>query len=250
MKKKVALVGASGKTGSLVVTALSNSPDFELGAALVSDRSRLLGQPVVKDSVCIYTHDLRSGIENSDAVIDFSTPTTSTIVAELASNALKPCLIATTGHTPSHIELFKACSSKIPLLLASNTSLGVAILSELIRYTSAALAGHIFDAHIVETHHKAKKDAPSGTAKHLAACISSEIGAVPISSIRAGDVVGDHITHFFFGGEKIELRHAAHSRTIFAEGAISLLSMLITKGAGLYSVSDILKTENPNSKIF
>jgi 4-hydroxy-tetrahydrodipicolinate reductase len=164
-----------------------------------------------------------------------------------------PLLIGTTCIDELCRETIANAAQTIPILLAPNTSIGVAALSELASLAQKIL-GPSFDVELSEIHHREKKDAPSGTAKALATRLSSEAqlvqafnregkresGELGISSLRGGEVYGEHTIYFFGNGERIEITHRAESRSIFARGAFALMLALIDRPVGVYQVADLL----------
>ncbi|MCW8954563.1 MAG: 4-hydroxy-tetrahydrodipicolinate reductase, partial [Sulfurimonas sp.] len=172
----------------------------------------------------------------------------------------KPLVVGTTGLSPHQLNLLKQASENMPVLYATNMSLGVALLNKLVHQASAALDG--FDIEIVEMHHKHKKDAPSGTALTLGESAAAGRGLdlnkvrvsgrdgnigertedeISVMALRGGDIVGRHTVGFYNDGEFIELNHTATSRNTFSKGAIRAASWLADKKAGLYSISDCLE---------
>jgi 4-hydroxy-tetrahydrodipicolinate reductase len=250
---RIGLVGAAGRTGRLVVETAPEFPDVELVAAVVSPQSPLLGTSVPgATSPLIYSSNLEDAAKNADVVIDFSTAVVSVAVAETCARYGKACLIATTGHSQEQRQALITASRHCPLLLASNTSMGVFFMSQLVQLASRLISND-FDVEISEFHHRAKRDAPSGTAKLLAEIVAThrslrtitnrtetrlpdEIG---IASLRGGDVPGDHTVYFLGQGERIEITHRAMDRKIFARGAIRLALNLFRFGPGFKTIEDL-----------
>jgi len=250
MTKTIAVVGASGRSGSQVVNLLSEFPDFKLGAAIVSPNSKHLGA-VCLSSVnnggkeVLYSSDLEASIARCDAVIDFSLPESSIHVARSCAACGKPLIIATTGHSQGMLDEIRALAARTTILLASNTSIGIYVLNE-IAALAHKLLGPKFDAAIFESHHRNKRDAPSGTAITLAKRlgISARDSVSKVASLRGGDVAGDHTVFFLGDGERIELSHRVKDRSVFARGALRLLSELVNKPHGFYEVSDVINTNS------
>jgi 4-hydroxy-tetrahydrodipicolinate reductase len=239
---RVLLVGAAGRMGRAIKRAAEAQSDIIITAE------------------CDLGDILDHSIPRCDVVIDFSHPdaTEQNCAACVASE--KPIVIGTTGHSRAQVAVIEDAAKSIPLLLASNFSVGVNALFWLTQ-RAAQLLGDTFDIEIVETHHRFKKDAPSGTAKRLAQILcearslqydkdvlhgregtpgersNTEIG---IHAIRAGDVVGDHTVIFAAPGERLELTHKASSRETFAVGALRAARWIIGKPARLYSMEDVL----------
>jgi 4-hydroxy-tetrahydrodipicolinate reductase len=238
---RVLLVGAKGRMGQAIAAA-ADAADTVIVAKLD------LGDDVTKE------------IGGCDVVIDFSHPSATDAVGRACLSATKPVVIGTTGHSNEDRALLEAISKSVPIVLSPNFSVGVNALFWLTREAGRML-GEDFDLEIAETHHRLKKDAPSGTAKKLAEILcqvrkldyeknvahgrqglvgerpAKEIG---VHSIRGGDVVGDHTVTFAGGGERLELTHKASSRETFAGGALRAARWVVGKPPGLYSMEDVL----------
>ena len=192
----------------------------------------------VVDGVAHFAASELHGVPPFDVAIDFSLPQGFDPILALCVERGAALVSGTTGLEPEQRDALDAATRKIPVLWAANFSLGVAILSELVERAAAALPG--WDCDIVESHHVHKKDAPSGTALALGA--SAEYGgAMPrYASLRAGDIVGEHLVQFAAPGERIELVHRATNRDIFARGALHAASRLADRAPGLYRLRDLL----------
>ena len=252
---KVGVFGANGRVGKLIIDDLKETADISLSAVYVRDELNFSIDPSV-----LVTTDIKSFLNGCDIVIDFSLPEACETLLEAAMITPKPLVVGTTGLSNHQLNLLKQASDKMPILYATNMSLGVALLNKLVYQASAALDG--FDIEIVEMHHKHKKDAPSGTALTLgesaAAGRNLDLAKVRVSgrdgnigertkdeiavmALRGGDIVGRHTVGFYNDGEFIELNHTATSRNTFSKGAIRAASWLVDKDAGLYSISDCLE---------
>jgi 4-hydroxy-tetrahydrodipicolinate reductase len=233
---RVALIGADGRMGQAII-GLARSEGVEVVARID------LGDQLA--------------IADADVAIDFSHADAAVSICEAAIRSKTPLVIGTTGHSAKERDDIVAASKQIPVVLASNFSVGVNALFALTE-NAAKILGDDFDLEIVEAHHRMKKDAPSGTAKTLAEILQrarqtkiirhgregivgerdkSEIG---IHSVRGGDVVGDHIVIFAGQGERLELAHRASSRDTFARGAIRAARWVNGKSPGLYDMRDVL----------
>ncbi len=248
--RRIAVVGASGRTGSKVVSALVSDAQGVLSAAIVSPSSKVLGQKVEGSSV-LYSSDLEI-LQACDGVIEFSTPEVSALVAEVCVKYRKPLLIATTGHTIEQRDTLVASARSIPLCIAANTSIGATALAMAARYLKKLL-GETFDVEVMEMHHRMKKDAPSGTAQAVLKGLSESsdrivfgregerrAGEVGVVSLRGGDVPGDHTVYFLGEGERLEVTHRAQNREIFGRGAVVLMCRLLELPPGFYSVQELL----------
>ncbi len=221
---RVLLVGAAGRMGKTIDDLAKDDVDVEIVAQ------------------CDIGDAIGTAIGRSDVVIDFSHPDASDEICRAALHHRKPLVIGTTGHSWEQRRPIEHAAQSLPIVFASNFSIGVNVLFWLTR-KAAELFGRDFDAEIVETHHKMKKDAPSGTAKTLAdvlKAVQAIENEIPIQSIREGDVVGEHTVIFSGPGERLELSHHAASREIFARGALRAALWIIGKPAGLYSMQDVL----------
>jgi 4-hydroxy-tetrahydrodipicolinate reductase len=173
----------------------------------------------------------------ADVVIDFSSDAGARDACSLALDRRAALLVGTTGLSPETLRGMDDAATSIAVLVAPNTSLGVAVLARLASDAARLLAG--FEIEIIETHHTQKKDAPSGTALRLAKAMSLSPQA-PIRSIRTGDVIGEHVIHFTGPGERITLSHSATSRELFARGALRAAAFLAGKPAGRYTIEQAL----------
>ncbi|MBS0193287.1 MAG: 4-hydroxy-tetrahydrodipicolinate reductase [Proteobacteria bacterium] len=174
-----------------------------------------------------------------DVLVDFSLPDALDAALELCLQRGAALVCGTTGLSSSQREAMVAAAESIPILYAANFSIGVALLHELV--SRAATAVPDWDCHIVETHHAQKRDAPSGTALSLGEAIAGARGSPPqYLSLRAGDVVGEHLVQFTGHGERLELIHRATDREIFARGALEAAVRLAGRGPGIYSLGKLL----------
>ena len=153
-------------------------------------------------------------------------------------------VIGTTGLSDAQRAILQEASNAIPIVYSPNMSLGVNVLFELARLAAERL-GRAFDVEIVESHHRQKKDAPSGTAKRLMEVVASARGQqsrdIPVHAVRAGDIVGDHTVILAGPAERLELTHRAHSREVFARGALKAAQFVVTQKPGLYDMSHVLR---------
>ena len=205
--------------------------------AVVVAVSRKVG-PRVVDGVPQFASSELAGVPDFDVAIDFSLPAGFDAILALCLARGKPLVSGTTALSAEQLVAMKAASTRIPIAWASNFSLGVALLHDLVARAAQALPG--WDCDIVEAHHTRKLDAPSGTALTLGAA-AHEHGAIPhYASIRAGDIIGEHAVQFTAEGERIELVHRAGNRDIFARGALHVARSLRGRAPGSYRVVDLL----------
>ena len=212
------------------------------------------------DPSVLVTNDMHTFLNACDIVVDFSLPQACQVLLEEAIKTPKPLVIGTTGLDSHQMNLLKDASEMMPILYATNMSLGVALLSKLVHIASATLEG--FDIEIVEQHHRHKKDAPSGTALTLAYSAADARGLdldkvrvsgrngnigertkdeIAVMALRGGDIVGRHTVGFYNDGEFIELGHTATSRNTFSKGALRAAKWHVNKPEGLYSIADCLE---------
>jgi 4-hydroxy-tetrahydrodipicolinate reductase len=191
---------------------------------------------------CDLGDSIESAMRNCDVAIDFSQVDVITEICRAALEHGKAFVIGTTGQSKEQCRIIEETAQSLPIVFTSNFSVGVNVLFWLTRKAAQKL-GRDFDAEIVETHHKMKKDAPSGTAKTLAEVLKATKktqSEIPIHSIREGDVVGEHAVIFSGPSEQLELTHRAASREIFARGALRAAKWIINQPPGLYSMQDVL----------
>jgi 4-hydroxy-tetrahydrodipicolinate reductase len=246
------LIGASGRMGRSILGVAAEFPTLTLVGALASEGSAALGQDSgllgggAPNRVLI-TSDLGALLERTHVVIDFSRAAATRAHLSACRAAGKPLLLGATGYAAELEADFAAAAREIPLLIAPNTSLGVTLLLELARAAAQALPD--FQIEITETHHREKRDAPSGTALALAEAVRAGRTAaqppaapaeIPIASRREGEVVGEHAVGLLGAGEELFLTHRATDRAIFARGALAAALWLASRPAGRYGMRDVL----------
>lgn len=252
---RVGVFGAGGRVGKLIIDELHHESEISLGAVYVRDELNFSIDPAV-----LVTNDMATLLKGCDIVIDFSLPEATQLLLECAMDHPTPIVIGTTGLDAHQMNLLKMASESMPILYATNMSLGVALLNKLVYTAAKTLEG--FDIEIVEQHHRHKKDAPSGTALTLAHSAAAgrnlDLDAVRVSgregnigersrdeiavmALRGGDIVGRHTVGFYNDGEFVELHHTATSRNTFSKGAIRAAKWLVGKGNGLYTIADCLE---------
>lgn len=225
--------GASGRMGSALLRLGQDAPEYQIVAAA----SRSVSQRVVEGVPRFAAAEL-SGVPDFDVAIDFSLPDAFDAILALCRQRGRGLVSGTTGLADAQRAAMDEAARAIPLLWASNFSLGVALLHELVERAAQALPG--WDCDIVESHHVHKQDAPSGTALTLGAAAATGGASARYASLRAGDIVGEHLVQFATGGERIELVHRATDRDIFARGALHAAGRLAGKPPGAYRLRDLL----------
>jgi 4-hydroxy-tetrahydrodipicolinate reductase len=221
---RLLLIGAAGRMGQTVRDVAQSDPEIEIVAQ------------------CDLGDAIAPGIKNCDVAIDFSHADATDEICRAALANGKSLVIGTTGHSQEQRTIIEETARSVPVVFASNFSVGVNVLFWLTRKT-AELLGQDFRPEIIETHHKMKKDAPSGTAKTLGKILKTAEKThreILIRSIREGEVVGEHTVLFSGPAEQLELTHRAASREIFARGALRAAKWVVGKPPGLYSMQDVL----------
>ena len=231
---KLLIHGASGRMGQTLLRLCAEQTHYQVVAAV----ARKAPAQRVVDGVPFFSASELSGVPAFDVAIDFSLPEGFDRVLDLCVARGVALVSGTTGLLEAQQDALGTASRSIPVLWASNFSLGVAVLAELVERASTALHG--WDVDVVEAHHTQKKDAPSGTALSLGEAAGSRGADIRYASLRAGDIVGEHTVQFTGPGERIELIHRAGNRDIFARGALHAASRLKGKPAGTYRVQDLL----------
>ena len=262
---KAIISGAAGRMGRSLIGAVQTSDEFSLVGALESENSELLGLDagelagVGKAGVLLSITD-ESLVEQADVMIDFSSPLASVFNAETCAELGTALVIGTTGMDVEQEKTLKKGSNRIPIFVSPNMSLGMSMLYRLVENAVSTL-GKNFDVEILEAHHSGKKDAPSGTALRLGEVIANARGvdlrekavfdrsgdiktrvpdSIGFSSVRGGDIAGDHTVILAGDGERLELTHRAHDRSNFVHGALLAASFVCANPPGLYGMSDLL----------
>ena len=255
MKKiNIAITGCMGRMGQQLIKSSKSAKNFKL-ASITENR-------LVNKKIAGLKPQLNSeyAFKNANVIIDFTIPKCTLEVLKIASKLKKRVVIGTTGFSKKEENLIKKYSRKIPILKAGNMSLGINLLMYLTEITSRSL-GNNFLSKVFEVHHKHKKDHPSGTALMLGKGIAigknkdfyKLVGKkyfnkktfpyskkINFSSLRKGEIVGNHKVFFTSGKETITLDHEAFDRALYAEGAFTAAKWLMGKKSGLYSMRDVL----------
>ncbi len=262
---RIAVTGAAGRMGKVLIEAIDEADDLTLGAAIVHPESSLVGADagemagIGKNGVSLAARveDVKDAF---DVLIDFTFPDLTLENLAFCSRHGKGIIIGTTGMTDAEKEQVRIAAEKIPVVFAPNMSVGINVMLDLL-HKAASVLGDDYDVEIIEAHHRHKKDAPSGTALRLGEVVADALGRdlrecavygregftgersrseIGFETIRAGDVVGDHTVLFATMGERIEFTHKASSRMTFAKGAIRAARWLQNRPAGLYDMQDVL----------
>ena len=266
---RVAITGLTGRMGISIAHELSKMSNAALCAAIVGrEDTKNIAEfnkiRTIKILPCntLYNNDEKLPLHDIDVIIDFSAPDLSVICAQHAAEYGIPLVIGTTGFTPEHKEILRKVYEKIAVVISGNMSVGVSLLMSMVKMIAKVLPND-FDVEIREMHHRHKVDAPSGTALMLAEHIcenrgtddnisnsdnkicygrtgARQRGEIGISSLRGGEITGDHEVHFLGEDEHIICRHVANNRNIFARGAIRAAHWVVSQPPGKYSMSNVL----------
>lgn len=239
----LSLLGASGKMGKRILTMAANQPTYKvvMGTSRRSPKAPAL-QKIANIDINM-TSSAKLAILDTDIAIDVSSKENTLNHLKYAKQFSKPIVIGTTGHSLETQKRIEEAAQYIPIFYTPNFSPGIALLLQLVELASTF--GKTCFVDIVETHHVHKTDLPSGTALALAQATGKELAKhttnkrdpsqVYIHAIRSGETIGEHTVIFEWGNEQIKLTHQAHSRDVFAEGALAAATFLIDKKPGLYS---------------
>ena len=262
---RIAVTGAAGRMGKTLIQNVHEATGVTLGAAFERADSTLIGVDVgelagVGNIDVRLSADISAELDRFDTLIDFSIPEATLAAVVTCTAAGKRLVIGTTGFNDAGLATIRAAAAKIPLLMAPNMSVGVNLCFKLIELAAQVLGDEV-DVEIIETHHRHKIDAPSGTAVRMGEILSrvlerdlSEVSVfgregsvgerdrrtIGFSSVRAGDIVGEHTVMFAGSGERIEITHRASSRSNFAAGAIRAAKFLENHAHGLFDMQDVL----------
>jgi 4-hydroxy-tetrahydrodipicolinate reductase len=260
------LFGVTGRMGQSILRVLGETTQLRLGGAIASPASPHLGERVELPRTAVAGADVRIAsdptpvLANAAVAVDFSLGSAVASHAAACAAAGVPLLVGATGLDGETREALAAVASRIALLVAPNTSLGIGVLIKLAKLAATALGG-AYDMEIFEAHHRGKRDAPSGTALSLGEALAASRGrdleelavygrqgaegprapgSIGFSVIRAGDIVGEHTVFFTGEGERLELTHRATDRLCFARGALRAAEWLVGRPPGLYTMHDVL----------
>lgn len=234
---KLGIAGVCGKMGRRIFELASHNKDFEVGLALEKKGTSVIGKELGK----IKVSSSPDGLFLVDVLVDFTVPESTEINLDYIARYKKAAVIGTTGLDPAQLKKIEETANVVPIVFSPNMSVGVNVLFSILPEIAKRLGGD-YGIEIVEAHHKAKKDSPSGTAKKLAQILTQAARyEIPVHALRLGDIVGDHTVIFCGNSERIEIKHQAHSRDLFALGALKAAKWVAGKPAGLYSMQDVLK---------
>ncbi len=260
----IAIAGASGRMGRMLVQAVLADAALRLSGALDVAGSPALGQDAAAalgaHSGVLITADLRTGLAGADVLIDFTRPEGTLAHLAVCRDLGVRAVIGTTGFTPQHRAEIAAHAQHIAIVLAPNMSVGVNVMLKLLEAAARAL-GEDYDIEVIEAHHRHKVDAPSGTALAMGEAVARgrgvdlaaqgiytrhghtgerARGSIGFAAVRGGDIVGEHTVMFAGTGERIEISHKSSSRANYAEGSLRAAHFLAGRGPGLYGMADVL----------
>lgn len=262
---RIAIVGASGRMGRQLITAVVQHKQTRLGAVLVRSGSPLIGCDAGQLAGCGHagiavTDKAEAAINDFDVLIDFTSPASSLQWIEFCQQHNKAIVIGTTGFSQAEKQRITEVSQHIPIVLAANFSIGVNLMLSLLQQTARVMGEHC-DIEILEAHHRNKVDAPSGTALAMGEVIADTLDwdlsqqavysregntgirpekTIGFATLRAGDIVGEHTAIFADSGERVEITHKASSRSTFAIGAVRAAIWLSNKKPGLYGMKEVI----------
>lgn len=264
MSFKIAIAGASGRMGQMLIEAVQSADDCVLAGALDISGSPALGRDAgfatgAATGVLI-TADTRVGLQGCDALIDFTRPEGTLHHLRVCRELGVAAVVGTTGFTDSEKAEIADIAKSIAIVMAPNMSVGVNVTLKLLEMAAKALSTG-YDIEIIEAHHRHKVDAPSGTALKMGEVIADALGrdlkdcavyaregvtgerdpsSIGFATIRGGDIVGDHTVLFAGTGERIEISHKSSSRATYAQGSLRAVRFVVGQRAGLYDMFDVL----------
>ena len=262
MTHRIAVAGASGRMGQMLIDAIRAADDCSLSGALDLASSTAIGQDAGagQPTGVLISADLRAGLANSQVLIDFTRPEGTLAHIKVCRELGIAMVIGTTGFTEAQKAEIDAASKDIAIMMATNMSVGVNVTLKLLEMAAKALSTG-YDIEIIEAHHRHKVDAPSGTALKMGEVIADALGrdlkdcavyaregvtgerdpsSIGFATIRGGDIVGDHTVLFAGTGERIEISHKSSSRVTYAQGSLRAARFLAGRERGLFDMNDVL----------
>ncbi len=261
---KIAIAGATGRMGKMLIEAVLNTPDTQLAGALEHSSCPQLGEDagsfLGKKTGVMISSDVAQALANAEFLIDFTRPEGTMAHLAIAEKTGTKMIIGTTGFNTEQIASLKKVSAKLAIVFAPNMSIGVNATFKLLEI-AAKMLNQGYDIEIVEAHHRHKVDAPSGTALKMGEVIAQALGerlddvavyareghtgerkegSIGFATIRGGDIVGDHTVLFAGDGERIEISHKSSSRQSYAQGSLRAARFLQKQTSGLYDMQDVL----------
>ncbi|WP_313084534.1 4-hydroxy-tetrahydrodipicolinate reductase [Pulveribacter sp.] len=262
--RRVAVAGASGRMGRMLIEAIAASGDLVLAGALDQPGSPGIGQDAMaflgRTSGVAITSDLRAGLAGADVLIDFTRPEGTLAHAAACAEAGVQLVIGTTGFSDAQKQQLQAQAQRVAVVLAPNMSVGVNVTLKLLQLAARSLDDS-YDIEIIEAHHRHKVDAPSGTALKMGEVIAQaqgtqladravyeryghtgerKAGSIGFATVRGGDIVGDHTVLFAGTGERVEITHKSSSRAGYAQGSLRAVRFLAGQRTGMFDMFDVL----------
>ncbi|HOK79995.1 MAG TPA: 4-hydroxy-tetrahydrodipicolinate reductase [bacterium] len=256
-KLKIAVAGVCGRMGSTIVSLLKNCSDMKLVWAFESKNHPSIGTEIISG---VNISDDFQNCQDADVLIDFTVPEATVANVKIAQQKNVKVVIGTTGFSQEQLDIVRAASEKIAIVISPNMSIGMNIMMKLVQMAAEMLGGN-YEVEIIETHHHNKKDAPSGTALKLGEIInrtrgmdarsnfvygrSGMVGSrkpeeIGIHAVRISEIVGEHTVMFGGKGEILEITHRCFSRESFASGALIAAKFIAGKEKGLYEMKDVI----------
>jgi len=261
---RIAVAGATGRMGRMLIDAVLAAPDTALAGALDVPGCPLLGQDagaaMGQTTGAILTSDLKAGLQNAQVLIDFTRPEGTLAHLAICRELGVGMVIGTTGFSDGQKALIAEGAKHIPIMMAPNMSVGVNVVLKLLEHAARALSTG-YDIEVIEAHHRHKVDAPSGTALKMGEVLASAMGrdlkdcavyaregvtgerdpsSIGFATIRGGDIVGDHTVLFAGTGERIEITHKSSSRVTYAQGSLRAARFIAGKASGLFDMNHVL----------
>jgi 4-hydroxy-tetrahydrodipicolinate reductase len=261
---RVAIAGASGRMGRMLIEAVAGDADLRLAGALDVAQSPAIGEDATaflgrRGGVAV-TADLRAGLADAQVLIDFTRPEGTLAHLQVCRDLGVRVVVGTTGFSPTQKAEIAAHAQHVAVMLAPNMSVGVNVMIKLLDVAARALSEG-YDIEVIEAHHRHKVDAPSGTTLQLGEALAAALGrdlkdcavyarhgvtgerdpsSIGFATVRGGDIIGDHTVLFAGTGERIEITHKASSRATFAQGALRAARFLAGQDRGLFDMNDVL----------
>ncbi|MDR1967143.1 MAG: 4-hydroxy-tetrahydrodipicolinate reductase [Burkholderiaceae bacterium] len=261
---RVAVAGATGRMGQMLIEALGAAGDCQLAGALDRPDSPVLGLDAGafggQATGVFVTSDLDAGLAHAQVLIDFTRPEATMVHLDTCQRLGVALVIGTTGFSDAQKAEIAAAARRIAIVMAPNMSVGVNVTFKLLEMAAKALATG-YDIEVIEAHHRHKVDAPSGTALKMGEIVATALGrnlndcavyqrhghtgardpsSIGFATIRGGDIVGDHTVLFAGTGERIEISHKSSSRAGYAQGSLRAVRFLAGQPPGLYDMFDVL----------
>ena len=261
---KIAIAGASGRMGHMLIEAVLQANDAQLAAALDAPGGQAIGQDagafLGRSTGVVITDQVREALGRADVLIDFTRPEGTLAHAALCRELGVKLVVGTTGFTDAQKAQIAEAAKDTAVMMAPNMSVGVNLVMKLLQTAAKALSEG-YDIEIIEAHHRHKVDAPSGTALAMGEVIAKELGrdlkacavygregltgprdpsTIGFATVRGGDIIGDHTVLFAGTGERIEISHKSSSRATYAQGSLRAARFLMRHERGLFDMNDVL----------